>query len=56
MAYFNYMDEPTRVWEEPYFQDMSISQPYSNSWEDPYYALEDYEIIDNFISQPHLAN
>ena len=25
MTYFNYMDEPTRGWEEPYFQGMDIN-------------------------------
>ena len=51
MPYFNYMNEPTKGWKESYFQDISISQPYSNSWEDLYYAQEDYEIIDYSISK-----
>ena len=44
MTYFNNKDEPTRGWEEPYYQDMSISQHYSSSWENPYYAQDDYEM------------
>ena len=46
MAYFYHMNEPVRGWEEPYCQDMNISQSYSNSSENPYYAQEDYEMED----------
>ena len=42
VAYLNYMDECARGWEEPY-QDMSMYQPYFNSWENLYYAQEDCE-------------
>ena len=44
MAYFYYMDEPIRGWENPYFQDVNTSQPYSNCWENMYFVQEKYEI------------
>ena len=43
MAYLNYIYEYIRGWEKPYHQDMSIYQPYSNSWDNLYFAQEDYE-------------
>ena len=42
MDYFNYMAEPTRGWEEPYFHDMGRFRPYSNDWESTYLLQEDY--------------
>ena len=30
MDYFNYMAEPTRGWEEPYFHDIGRFRPHSN--------------------------
>ena len=57
MAYLYHMDEPKRGWEGPYFQDMRISQTYTNSWENSYYAQENYDMISNYSSiGQHIIN
>ena len=44
MDYLKYMDELSRGWREPYFQDMGRFRPHSNAWESTYHAQEDYEM------------
>ena len=49
MAYFYYMDEPTRRCKEPYSQDMGMPRHYYNSYGTMYHTHGDYDVEEEWV-------